>query len=184
MSTEPNATGRLSFPEYDEEGLRPAKQVTRLRKEGKLVLAYRYAQQELDDNPEDECLVDALGWVYYDYLKQQHDKINTDRGVERFIHILETIDQFETTYSISLDGELAGFFRTKFISSAWELQKAGISTVYVRSSTRRVRSTTMQQNSRAHFSSHSRIPLRTLFMWSTACPFGRSSKVEALPKKL
>ena len=63
--------------------------------------------------------------MYYDYLKQQHDKINTDRGVERFIHILETIDQFETTYSISLDGELAGFFRTKFISSAWELQKAG-----------------------------------------------------------
>ena len=63
--------------------------------------------------------------MYYDYLKQQHDKINTDRGVERFIHILETIDQFETTFSISLVGELAGFFRTKFISSAWELQKAG-----------------------------------------------------------
>ena len=89
MSTEPNTTGRLSFPEYDEEGLYPSQQVNRLRKEGKLDLAYRYAQQELDDNPEDKYLASALGWVYYDYLKQQYDKINADHGVERYVHVLE-----------------------------------------------------------------------------------------------
>ncbi len=125
MSTEPNTTGRLSFPEYDEEGLYPSQQVNRLRKEGKLDLAYRYAQQELDDNPEDKYLASALGWVYYDYLKQQHDKINADHGVERYVHVLETIDQFETTYSIPLDDLLADSVCKNFTSSAWELQKAG-----------------------------------------------------------
>lgn len=73
----------------------PNKQITNLRKEGKLDEALQFGKEALQNDPENIWIKRALAWVYYDLGKQNIE--NTPKFISNIEHIIEmNFDENET----------------------------------------------------------------------------------------